>query len=438
MARPSKNTEVDLSTPQELTAGIIERLRCPDGKGQAFLRDTRAPGLRVRVTAAGAKSFVFETKLRRQTVRRTIGDVRSWTIEAARVEARRLSVMVDGGEDPREADRLRAIELEQQEAARVAAHARQRHTLRMLCTTYCDHLKARKKSSHVDALGIFTNHLLDAYPGLADRPAAEVEKSDVVAAQRRLIEAGKSTTARKLRAYLRAAYACALRADSDATLPEAFIHFKVTSNPVEATAPIKSKPAKNHLPASDLRAYWTELKNEPGVVGAALRLHVVSGGQRVAQLARLQVEHDVTEETIRLWDAKGKRAEPRPHLLPITKAMRDELAKLAPAGYALSTDGGETQMHPTSLTAWARDIAARAGIAGFQLKRVRSGIETLLAEAGVALHIRGQLQSHGLGGVQEAHYDAHSYMPEKRKALHTLHRLLEQEKAAKVVPLRAA
>ena len=115
MARPSKTQAPDLAQSIELTAGAIERLACPPGKMQAFLRDAKAPGLRVRVTAAGAKSFVYEAKLNRQTIRRTIGDVRAWTIEAARSEARRLAVMLDGGTDPRELER-------QQEADKAAAH----------------------------------------------------------------------------------------------------------------------------------------------------------------------------------------------------------------------------------------------------------------------------------------------------------------------------
>src|SRR4051812_31398076 len=102
MSPPSKSTAVDLSEPQELTAGLIERLQCPAGKAQAFLRDSKAPALRVRVTPSGVKAFVFEAKLNRDTVRRTIGDVRSWSIEKARSEANRLRVLVDGGHDPRE------------------------------------------------------------------------------------------------------------------------------------------------------------------------------------------------------------------------------------------------------------------------------------------------------------------------------------------------
>jgi len=123
MARPKKSDEIELTTAQDLTAGLIERLNCPADKTQVFLRDTKAPGLRVRATAPstknpkGLKAFVYEAKLNRQTIRRTIGDVRVWSIEDARTEARRLAVVVRSDkDDPRELER-------QQEAAKAAAIA---------------------------------------------------------------------------------------------------------------------------------------------------------------------------------------------------------------------------------------------------------------------------------------------------------------------------
>ncbi len=116
MARPKKNEAPDLSARVNLTAGAIERLTCPADKQQAFMRDSEAPGLRVRVTPAGAKSFVYEAKLNRQTIRRTIGDVKAWSIEQARTEARRLAVVLDNGQDPREIER-------QQKAAKAAEKA---------------------------------------------------------------------------------------------------------------------------------------------------------------------------------------------------------------------------------------------------------------------------------------------------------------------------
>lgn len=133
MARPKKSEALDLTQAVNLTAGAIERLSCrTDVKAQAFMRDTGVPGLRVRVTNTGAKSFVFEAKLNRQTIRRTIGDVRAWTIEQARAEARRLAVLLDEGTDPRELERQKQAE----ESARKAAEQAQAVTVGHAWTAY--------------------------------------------------------------------------------------------------------------------------------------------------------------------------------------------------------------------------------------------------------------------------------------------------------------
>ncbi|MBO3712610.1 MAG: DUF4102 domain-containing protein [Candidatus Accumulibacter sp.] len=102
---------------ERLTPDRIRRLTLPAGVAQSFLWDTDAPRLAVRVTA-GAKAFIFEAKLNRQTVRVTIGDVRAWTLAAARDEARRLQTMIDQGIDPRQekADRIAAAEAKRAEA----------------------------------------------------------------------------------------------------------------------------------------------------------------------------------------------------------------------------------------------------------------------------------------------------------------------------------
>lgn len=311
------------------------------------------------------------------------------------------------------------------ETDRRAAEERAKYTLEALCETYVAWLQKQGKYAAAEARLLFKNHLLTPFPELAWKTAASVDKREVVTSLRRLTEKGQTATARKLRSYLRAAYACGVRADSDALLPSAFIGFQIDSNPVEATAAVKSRADKNPLAADELRKYWKQLKNVPGVIGAALRLHVLTGGQRPTQLARLR-HQDLNGQTLKIFDPKGRRTEARAHLLPLTPPIQRELTQLAPAGFLLSTDGGTTSMAPSSLTKWAAEAAERAGIPGFQLKRVRSGIETLLAQERVPLHIRGQLQSHGIGGVQERHYDGHDYLPEKQQALTTLLEFLEK------------
>ena len=106
-----------MSKPQNrvrLTAGRVDAFTCPAGKSQAFLWDTEAPALALRVTPTGRKTYVFEARLNGATLRVNIGTAADWPIEKARGEAQRLKVLVDSGQDPREIER-------QQQADKAAA-----------------------------------------------------------------------------------------------------------------------------------------------------------------------------------------------------------------------------------------------------------------------------------------------------------------------------
>jgi integrase len=96
------------------TADRIGKFPCEKGKRQSFFRDGKTPGLGLRVTAAGARTYVFETRMHNKTMRLTIGDVRTWAIGRAQDEATRLKTLTDQGIDPR---RVKA----EQEAAAEAA-----------------------------------------------------------------------------------------------------------------------------------------------------------------------------------------------------------------------------------------------------------------------------------------------------------------------------
>lgn len=117
------------------TAARVDAHTCPAGKAQSFLWDRDAPGLGLRVTASGAKAYIFQSKLNGATVRVTIGSPDAWSIESqygrvdgerrelvrgARQEARRLQTLLDRGIDPREqaAEERAAHEARQAEARR--------------------------------------------------------------------------------------------------------------------------------------------------------------------------------------------------------------------------------------------------------------------------------------------------------------------------------
>lgn len=97
---------------ENFTAPRVAAFECAPGKKQTIHWDGKTPGLGLRVTAAGAKSYIFETRLNGQTIRMTIGDPRNWAIGDAQAEASRLKVMTDQGIDPRQvkADKAAAID----------------------------------------------------------------------------------------------------------------------------------------------------------------------------------------------------------------------------------------------------------------------------------------------------------------------------------------
>ena len=328
------------------------------------------------------------------------------------------------------------------EAKRTAEEAKRQAattSLENLLTAYADHLKTLGRRSHSDARGIFRLHVVEAWPDVAAMPAKDVPGERFADMMRRLIDAGKGRTANKLRSYCRAAYQTAKAAKSRPSIPVSFKCFGITVNPVADTEPdeAQNRADKRPLDVGELKIYWGAIKKMPGFRGALLRLHLLTGGQRIEQLVNLRTAN-ISDESIVLFDGKGRPGRaPRPHTVPLIPSARKALDHCSPTGkFALSTDGGNTHVAATTLSDWAVE-AVDGAIVEFQAKRIRSGIETLLASAGVSQDIRGRLQSHGIGGVQSRHYDGHDYLPEKRKALELLFELLDKRYLPRKPPARA-
>lgn len=84
------------------TANKIKDLQCEQGKSQTIYWDSKTPSLGLRVTPTGNRAYIFQTWFNGTNLRLTIGDIETWTLGAAQVEARRLKVLTDTGVDPRE------------------------------------------------------------------------------------------------------------------------------------------------------------------------------------------------------------------------------------------------------------------------------------------------------------------------------------------------
>jgi len=416
------------------TAAAIKAL-----DGGAFVtlhsRLDRGGALQARKLANGAVQLYWRYSLAGKTSREPIGvydpsappkklqpTPRGFGIAAALEKCRELA---DVHAQRADTGGLREVKVERRKtfmAQQAVEAAKSTRTLQKLLDTYVAHLKTQGRRSHVDAEQIFKRHVTEAWPAVAEAPAVDLTPDQVLDMLRRLIEAGKGRTANKLRSYLRAAYQCALDVRTLASIPVGFKAFAVTFNPAAQTrrSPQFDRADKRPFSKADLRAYWQLIEDRPGPEAAALRLHVLSGGQRIEQFVRLRWA-DVADDALTIFDGKGRPGQgPRPHQIPLLDESRAALSVLKREGeFAISTTAGKKAISVRTMAGWAHAFVGDS-IESFQLKRIRSGVETLLAANGVSREVRGHLQSHGLTGVQARHYDGHDYMQEKRAALEVI------------------
>lgn len=329
------------------------------------------------------------------------------------------------------------------EATRRAAQDARRGSLHQLLNAYVGHLKNHGKQSAKDVRSIFNTHVFDAAPEIAARKANEVTVDDFVRLIGKLTEAGKGRTAAKLRSYLRAAYSLAISSKTDPDAPMTLHTFGIETNPVASVGARRlskyNRARKRVLDASEMGAFLRRVDAlDEGVQKDVLRLLLFLGGQRPMQLLRLTpADIDLQAGTITLYDGKGSRREPRRHVVPLVKQAAEilerRLVRVSDGIPLFSTDDRTTMRHETISVLVseisAEMLGAKEAREDFELRDLRRTAETMLASLKVPSDVRAQLLSHGLGGVQNRHYDHHDYSLEKKRALERWARHLAKIKA---------
>jgi integrase len=411
IGRPSKDAPVDLSDAQDLTAGLIERLRLPEGTYQAFLRDRKTPSLRVRITRSGAKAFVFEAKLARQTIRRTIGDVRSWTIEQARAEANRLRVQLDGGNDPRELER-------QQHAARAVRQAAEaakavtvgeawqdyveKRRARWGELHYLDHVK-KAKAGGKDAVrgtrGSGKTVSGPLYPLMALRlcdltPAAISAWAERETAVRPTSTAGAW---RLLRGFLNW---CAEQPEYAPVLP--------SQNPAKAKAVrevlAKPKAKQDALQREQLESWFAAVRQLSNPMAAAYLQTLLLTGARPGEILSLRWE-DINFKwnglTIR-DKVEGERTIP---LTPYVSQLLSVLPRVNQWVFASPSRDEELKDKPMGKVHHPHDRACKvAGLEGLTLHGLRRSFKSLTEWLEIPAGVVAQIMGHKPSATAEKHY----------------------------------
>lgn len=395
--------------------------------------------LLLRCLPSGSGTWIFRYTFNGKRSQINLGNLQTLDIHAARRAAAEHATIYKDTPDVlrklRENEQAKHAIINAEKAEMVAheksQQQRDNYTLSGLMALYVNYLSKQGKITFARDVISLSQHLIP----LANKPAAEISKRDLVMIQRTLLSAGKGRTANKLRSMVRAAYALVLRSDSDATSPAAALDFattgRVDSNPAALLAVAKGfNGTRDRVLTNDELVMLLDHANRSGTVGLAVRATIFLGGQRIAQLLRATIA-DVQDDFLVLLDPKGKRDVPRRHPIPlegmagavVTEAL--ERAKSMRTMWLFSSTG-KVQLSPDTVSSYISDVSVefiRSGISTipFRLADLRRTIETRLAGMGVSKDARAYLQSHGLNGVQTRHYDRHDYEQEKRNALRLLH-----------------
>lgn len=409
MARPKKSEVPDLAERVNLTAGAIERLACPAGKQQAFMRDTEVPGLRVRVTAAGAKSFVYEAKLNRQTIRRTIGNVKLWNIEQARTEARRLAVVLDSGTDPREVERQQQAERKVLQAVAAA----QAVTVGEAWVTYCEARRPHWGELHTrDHIGMMTPGGEPKKRGKGNTAPGPLHQFAALRLADVTPEAVQAWAAQQ-------AAERPTRARLALSLFHAFLNWcseqPQFADVVPDKNPARSRRAREVLPAAkaktdallkeQLPAWFAAVRTIGNPAIAALVQVLLLTGARLNEILALRWEDMDTQWrslTVRDKDeSKGGRDGFR--VIPLTPYVWHLLAALPRRGsYVFAGAGGDTPLHkPNRAHATA---CAVAGLDGLTLHGLRRSFGSLSEWLELPAGVVAQIQGHKPSATAEKHY----------------------------------
>lgn len=418
-----------MANKANLTKQIVERLSPAKG-AQLITWDTKIPGFGVRVSPGGTRTFFFQGRLKGKVKKVTIGKLGPITADKARKEAKRISSMLELGQDP----------------APIVTKSTQTASFGDLLTAYVELLDQQGKQSAKAVSNAISKAIETPFPKLWKKPASEIDLDDCMKIVGNIKDAGKPRQADKVRSYIRTAFSEAINARGDVNMPESMRRLKVTSNPARDLRKVKgSSQAKDRaLSLAEFQAYWRHVQELPEPKRSLAMLHVLTGGQRQQQLARVTLaDIDRDAPSMMIWDNKGRRTEPRRHIVPLLPKALKAIDNITGSGdFVVSCDGGKTPIHNAYLNDIAKDICRKMKDAGelegapFTAGTIRATIETrLIAKPySVSSDVLAHLLSHGMGGIQQRHYQHHSFFEEKLDALNKLQRMLNEK--PKVVSMR--
>lgn len=342
-------------------------------KNQELYWDTVFPGLGLRVTKAGAKSYIFETRLNGKRKRITIGSMSTFTPEQARREAQKLSYQIKTGIDPtaeKKRNKVQALTLEQ------------------VASAYKESRKTLKDSTREDIDKVFKQVL----PDWLGRPIVGIT-ADMVS--KRHSEHGRNRSEAKANAamrYLRAIFNFAI-ATYSTPQGEPLIKTNPVARLSETRAWFKNRRKQTVIHRTQLKPWLkTVLEYPNNNIRDYLVLTLFTGLRRNEGLSLRWSDIDLNDRTLTARGTKNHRD----HILPLTKFLTDLLSqrKAITVGSQFVFPGAQPNSHykgPT--TALINNIANLSGVRA-SVHDLRRTFATIAESLGVPAYQLKALLNH--------------------------------------------
>jgi len=327
------------------------------------------PGFGLRVTANGAKTFVFNYRTRTGRQRRIrIGSYPAYTVEAARKVARDHYMAVSAGGDP-----MADIQGE-----------RDAPTVAKLCEFYIEHYLHTKKPAPAKTDRYAIDRII--LPRLKHHKLTEIRHSDINRIHRDLTKAGKPYRANRVLALLNAMFGLAIK--------EGWLE----KNPCKGVKKNTETPRERYASPDELIRLLDALAAYPDQSAAnAVRLLMLTGARRgeVLSMTWGQINFDKATWTKPSAHTKTERL----HHIPLSAPALQLLSEMKEAA---SDDGNAAYVFPGPgkdghrvdlKKPWAA-ICKAAKLTNLRLHDLRHTYASFLVAGGASLPMIGKLLGH--------------------------------------------
>ncbi len=348
---------------EKISDRLAKTLTLPD-KSSRITYDIEVKGFGLRVTAAGARSFVLNYRIDGRERRYTIGSFPDWSVASAREEAKRLKRQVDLGHDPmatRHAERAAPT------VAELAARYLEEHAIRKVP-------RAQK-----DDQAMIETFVL---PTIGRLKVLDVRRDDIDQLHRE-VSRKRPIRANRLAQMLSKMFNLAVRWEYCA------------DNPVRGIQRNPEERRNRYLSGDELRRLIEVLAEHPNQKSAnVIRLLLLTGARRGEALNAAWDQFDLRTG---VWTkpsahTKQKKEHRVPLSAPTLELLSEIKARADPSPYLFS---GRTPEKPmVELKNFWAGVCKRARLEDCRIHDLRHTYASILASSGLSLPIIGALLGH--------------------------------------------